>query len=191
MEKAALAADHGDVHTTALRELDERLQRLGDFAWEIGPGESQPNALVISPSGDYETLRTTRAIVSVAPAVSGWQFYPAKPARDWDYAFRLHGERATYNFDAKNWRYILAAHPDGTYDIDITSPELVDVPESTRQEALETVVEGAIGEELRIGYVGEIRCVPSFARGPGIALPMLSKQLPDLVRKAAAEDARA
>jgi hypothetical protein len=107
--KAALAADRGDVAATTIQELDERIGRLGPFSWEIGPGEHQPNAFVISPSGDHKQLSSTRAIVSTAPTVQGWQFYPAKPPRQWDYSFRLHSGTSSYDLNAANWRYVLVS----------------------------------------------------------------------------------
>jgi hypothetical protein len=184
--EAALATEREGVHTEALQALDEHIQRLGPFSWEVGPGKEEENALVISPSGDYEQLRATRAIVAEAPSIPGWQFYPAKPSKEWNYTFELHDAESSYEIDARQWRYILFAYPDGTYDIDVVAPNLENVPEDRRQEALEIAVQGAIGEELRIGFVGEIRHVASFSTGSaGIPLLSLEKQLPELIQKAA------
>jgi hypothetical protein len=189
--EASSAADRGDVGSAVLQELDERVTRLGPFSWEVGLGEEQPNALAISPSGDYEKLPATRAIVAEAPSVPGWQFYPAKPPRQWDYTFRLHSVTSSYELNAKNWRYVLISYPDGMYDIDIATGDLAELPADTRREALEILVEGAIGEEWRIGYVGDIRFVTGFASGPGIPVPMLRTHLADLLRKAAQEGPQA
>jgi hypothetical protein len=77
------------------------------------------------------------------------------------------------------------------YDIDIASTDLANLPSDTRQEALESLVEGAIGEELRIGRVGDIRFVASFASGPGIPIPMLRKHMTDLIEKTSQEGPQA
>jgi hypothetical protein len=65
------------------------------------------------------------------------------------------------------------------------------VPDDRRQEALEIVVEGAIGEELRIGYVADIRFVEGFAFGSGIPVTMPRNHLTELIQKAAREGPRA
>src|SRR5215813_1484474 len=77
-----------DFHDEALiRELDARVAALGPFAWELGPGLKEKNALVISPGGDRKSLRETRRIVSLAPEIPGWEIHPAKPPKQWEAVF--------------------------------------------------------------------------------------------------------
>jgi hypothetical protein len=181
---AALAAQHGRKGTEALEALDGQLARLGHFSWEVGPGERAANALAISPSGDHEQLGATRAIVAKAPSIPGWEFHPAKPPRRWDYTFRLDATASSYEIHAANWRYVLISYPDATYDLDIMAADLAGLPEERRQEALEIAVEGAVGEEIRINYIGDIRLVETFESGKGIPLPTLREHLADLIHKA-------
>lgn len=65
-------------NTSLLEELDARVNNLDSrLSWEIGPGSCEPFQLVISPNLDRDLRQKTREIISRAPVIEGWEFYPA------------------------------------------------------------------------------------------------------------------
>lgn len=83
---AELLADEAPP-AEVLDELDAHVEALGELSWELGPGLAEPNALVITPDGNPELLPVARRTISFAPCLSGWEFYPARPPKQWT----LHG----------------------------------------------------------------------------------------------------
>src|SRR5437762_10458364 len=49
--------------------------------WEIGPYHHPDHTLVISPA-IRENVPLAERVVATAPALAGWHFLPAKPAKD-------------------------------------------------------------------------------------------------------------
>jgi len=72
-----------------LDELNNRISELGEFVWEIGPGNKSLNQLVISPGGDIEKLPLTKEIIKYAKVLSDWEFYYAKPIKNWNFEFNF------------------------------------------------------------------------------------------------------
>ncbi|MBS4064316.1 MAG: hypothetical protein KGZ74_07130 [Chitinophagaceae bacterium] len=64
-----------------LKQLDKKIDHLGNFTWEIGPGRKEPNMLVISPNGNVDLLEDTKQIIDLVPKIKRWEFYYAKQPR--------------------------------------------------------------------------------------------------------------
>lgn len=129
-----------------VRELDARVKALGDFAWELGPGLKEKNALVISTGGDCKRLRETRRIVGLAPKISGWEIHPAKPPKQWQPIFKM----GDVNVDACAWRFVRLQYPDGSIEILVEAPSLADLSDDQKTRAVEIVLEGFLGEQRRL-----------------------------------------
>lgn len=146
-----------------LEGLDRRVAGLGPVTWEVGPGERKANALVVSPGGDKALLALTRGIVAAAPEIPNWEIHAAKPPKQWDFKFsvdRRNGDAAT--IDASGWEYVLLRFPDGSYQVELRAPDLMDLDEETRVVAAELAVEGTVGEATRLELIAGIDVLPAF-----------------------------
>jgi hypothetical protein len=148
-------------NTPLLEELDRRITSLGPFAWELGPApKSSDSTLVISPAGRVELLRETKKIIDLAPPCPGWSFFPAKPPKEWERRFFMtdsKGKRVAV--DASQWQYVLYKYPDGCFEIVIVAPDLARLAEEDRITAAEILLDGELGEEVRLSLIAEIEVV--------------------------------
>lgn len=146
-------------------ELDSRVARLGQFSWELGPGvhDSHNSALVLTPCGDPDLLRETREVIEAAPECPGWEFYPAKPPKNWQRKFVLQNDDgSTVDVDASSARYVLLRYPDGVFDVLLADHELAALPESLRETAVEVLLDGELGEERRMMSIHSVDVVGEF-----------------------------
>lgn len=147
-----------------LAELDDRVSQLGDVLWEIGPGKTQENALVITPDGSKDWLPVTQHIVEQAPRISGWEFESARPPRDWDMQFSMEGADGTHlDIDARPWRYVLFKYPDNTFDIVLEQNNLRSLSHDDRYAAAVVLLDGILGERRRMALLVEIEAVETFS----------------------------
>ena len=144
-------------HPILLAELDERVSMLGDVGWEIGPGRTCENALTISPDGDPEMLRVTKAIVSASPRVPAWEFHAARQPRTPNLTFTLDAPAGLPRvIDASGWRYALLRYPDGMVEILLEQQNLADLREEDRYTAAVLFIDGTVGEETRLRCICEV-----------------------------------
>lgn len=146
-----------------LNELDIRIGGLGDFAWEMGPGKLKENALVISPGGDADLLEGTRRIVKCAGEQDDWEFYYAKPPKEWELRFNFNSaDNKIVEIDGSQWEYVLLRYEDGMFEIIIRTPALNGLGESDKRTAAEILLDGILGEEERIQTISSIDVVEEF-----------------------------
>jgi hypothetical protein len=143
-----------------LTELEKRVSLLGEVSWEVGPGLNEENALVITPDGVRERLRMTQHIVSLAPAIPGWEFHAARPPRRWELQFSIDSAGGgVIQIDARDWRYVLYEFPDHTFDIVLEQSNLQRSTESNRYTAAVVLLDGILGELKRLKLIGRIDTV--------------------------------
>lgn len=146
-----------------LTEIDDKLMDLGGFAWEIGPGTRANNQFVISHGGDLDLLPITNEIVSYAKNIPGWEFHFAKPPKEWDFIFdfeRDNGEVIEIN--ASNWQYVSLKYEDGGFEIILQTHDLDGLSEDDKLAASEILLDGILGEEVRMLNISYIDVVKSF-----------------------------
>jgi hypothetical protein len=146
-----------------LNELDDRINELGEFAWEIGPGIFCVNQLVISPGGDLDLLPYTKEIVSYAKVLPNWEFHYAKPPKQWDliFDFEKH-DGSQIEINASQWKYVLLKYDDGMFEIIIQTHDLQQLDEDDQLNATEILLDGILGEENRMLYVCGFDVVDEF-----------------------------
>lgn len=170
------APEFGDTfqNEALLRQLDVLVAELGNFAWEVGPGEMEENAFVLSPAGNRNLLEVTEAIVAMAPAVPRWEFHPAKPAKHWVPHFQLKDVNdSLIEIDATDWNCVLLEYDDGMREILIHAPSLNGISEDHKQWAIEIAVESLLGERRRLVAIDEVTLVSDFSeRERKAAFPM-------------------
>jgi hypothetical protein len=135
-------------------ELDGRLAAFG-VAWEVGPGSNAENALAVSPDGDPDLLPLTRRIVALAPKMKGWELHPARPARTPSLEFSIVSSRDAreIRIDCRSWRYVLTRSPDASLDIIVEQENLAGVEENDRYVAAVLLLDGLLGEEVRLSRI--------------------------------------
>jgi hypothetical protein len=150
-------------NTILLSELDDWISRLGNFSWEIGPGKVKENALVISPNGDIELLQETKEIVQGAQDCTGWEYYYAKPPKEWELLFDFETTDETLiEVNASEWQYSLLKYEDGMFEIIIRAPNLNGLDDTDKLTAAEITLDGVLGEELRMQAICAIDVVEEF-----------------------------
>jgi hypothetical protein len=150
-------------NTDLIRELDEGVVNLGNFSWEIGPGKKKENALVISPNGDVDLLPATKEIIAEAPECDNWEYYYAKPPKEWDFIFDftdVNGQEV--RIDASEWEYVLLQYEDGLFSIIIKDSLLSQLDQIDQLTAAEILLDGVLGEETRIEKIADIEVVKEF-----------------------------
>jgi len=146
-----------------LSQLDAKVRELGDFAWEVGPGNKAEFALVISPGGDRDLLSATQAIIAEAPTVVEWEFYSAKPPKKWEPRFEMRdSEGKPIQVDATSWRCVLLQSAEGTQDVIVEAPSLSVLSESYQRWAGEIVIDGLLGERRRLEAIDSVTVVSSL-----------------------------
>lgn len=146
-------------------ELNSRVERMGRFAWELGPGvkDNRNNALILTPCGDPALLVETRTVIEAAPECPGWEFYPAKPPKEWSRQLILQaddGSRVSIN--ASGARYVLLQYPDGVFDVLLADRGIAALPVDLRQTATELLLDGELGEERRMVSIRSVDVVVEF-----------------------------
>ena len=153
--------NHENAHLS--EELDAQVKRLGSFSWEIGPGKIKDHLLVISPSGDMAMLQETKTIIDNAIPCDGWEYYYAKQPKQWDLRFYFMTGRGTrLEVDASQWEYVLLMYEDGMFTIIIKASDLQHLDDNDKLTAAEIVLDGVLGEELRLQSFCEIDVVGEF-----------------------------
>jgi hypothetical protein len=155
---------------TILQELDARVHQLDPkLSWEIGPGVSGPWQLVISPNLDRALRLRAREIISQAPVIAGWKFYPARMPKEWQYRFLLARSdgKTPLELDASSWGFVLLQYPDGAREILLKAQNLPILDSVERWQAAAITLESILGEDVLLDKVGEFELVdelePDFA----------------------------
>jgi hypothetical protein len=148
-----------------LVKLDVLVGQFGNLSWEVGPGKTLENALVLSPNGDLKQLPLTKKIIALAKECSGWEYYYAKPSKQWDLKFDFettHGDLIQIN--AFEWEYDLLKYEDDMFEIIIKSLQLSQLGDDDKLIAAEIALDGILGEELRIQTIDKIEIVEEFEK---------------------------
>jgi hypothetical protein len=146
-----------------LYELGKWISLLGNFSWEVGPGKNANNALTISPSGDINLLQLTKIIVSYAKECQGWEYYYAKPAKDWDLIFKMEtNNNGAIMIDANQWEHVLLQYKNNMFAIIIKAENLTGLDGEDQLLAAEILIDGILGEEKRIQNICEVDIVNEF-----------------------------
>ena len=145
-----------------LSELDQKVNALGPFDWEIGPVEKSLLYLAISPNLNDELLRVTAEIVGYAPLCEGWLFLNAKPRKEYVPIFKLINEnQKKILIDISSWSYVLFHFEDRTFDIDIKINS-IDGSWETQKLAIDIALTNLLGEEKFITCIKNINIVNEF-----------------------------
>ncbi len=147
---------------TLIYQLDDRVNRLGDISWEIGPWENGLQFFALSPNLDIDKLTFTQQAIALAPVCKGWHFLPAKPVKEWTGIVQLKNERGIkITIDTSLWQYVLYQFDDGTFAIDIKTSE-IDGNREIQQDAVTIALTGYLGEENFMGLINDIQIVDDF-----------------------------
>jgi hypothetical protein len=150
-----------DFTNEALNDaLDTRLARLGEIAWELGPGSIAESALAISPDGNPDLLPLTQRIVALAPDLPGWEFHSSRPARADNLEFSITTNSTDeLAIDAHSWRYVLYRFPNKVFDIVIEQSNLAEATDDDRYTAAVVLLDGLLGEGKRLLRIRDIEPV--------------------------------
>ncbi len=145
----------------AVREmLDNQILQFGAFAWEIGEGKSKPHTLTISPNGNSKLLRLSQAIIGEAPDSVYWEFFAAKPVRDWDFIMEMYDAfMVKQTVDTAEWEYLFRMTPEFKLRILLYAENIDSFDEDDKKSASDFVVDSIIGEADRIDFVDSIEFI--------------------------------
>lgn len=159
--------DAEDTHPAKydiVNALDNHVLGFGRFKWEIGYGTQGGYSLFISPNGDEDLLRKSQEIMDVAPNLPDWEFYPAKPAKDWDLKFSIYDEQMfIHQIDASDWRFVLIPQKNGKEVVVLEAPNISHLDLGVQTNAGNLVLVNMIGEERKILHVAGILIVKALS----------------------------
>jgi hypothetical protein len=140
--------------------LDNQILQFGVFSWEIGEGKSKPHTLTISPNGNANMLRRSQAIIGEAPNLKDWEFFAAKPARDWDYVLEMYDSfMVKQRINIADWEYLFRMTPNFKIRILIYAENIDFLDEDDKRSASDFVVNSIIGEADKIDYIDSIEFI--------------------------------
>ncbi len=126
--------------------FDEKILSLGRLSWEISSGETRKFSLTISPNRDFELLKLTKRIVSIAPELADWEFNYARKVVSSPESFKIYDANLDpIIINPFNWQVELTGNT-----VLVKSDELKNLDEETREHAMDLVVTAMYGEEYRI-----------------------------------------
>ncbi len=145
----------------AAREmLDNQILQFGVFAWEIGEGRNKPHTFTISPNGSPKMLRISQAIIGEAPELKHWEFFAARPARDWDFILEMYDSfMVKQRIDSSEWEYLLRMTPDFKIRIILYAENIYFLDDDDKKSAGDFVINSVIGEADKIDYVDSIEFI--------------------------------
>ncbi len=168
-------------------ELENRVDALDPrLAWEIGPGEGDNWSFTLTPDGDASLLGTTKYVISRAPAICGWEFHDARQPRDSGLHIDLETHDGVIEIVATDAEYALIRASDGTFDLLIKLPAAAVLKASDKQLLGTLLIDGLIGEKLRLSSVKNVQFVESFEdryQGKSTPLKHLRDHLLQLLRR--------
>ena len=138
-------------------QLDNHILQFGKFSWHIGVGKNKPYYFTISPNGDAELLKISKAVVESAPDLAEWEFQSSKEALNWDYKCSVYdGNLQLCEIDASSWHYIMVMQEDGRIEISMQTANMKDLDDVAKYDASELVITSCLGEERRILNISDI-----------------------------------
>jgi hypothetical protein len=146
----------------AAREmLDNQILQFGVFAWEIGEGRDKPHTFTISPNGNSKMLRRSQAIIGEAPEMKHWEFFAARPARDWDFILEMYDSfMVKQQVDSAEWEYLFRLTPEFKVRILLYAENIDFFDDDDKRSAADFVINSIIGEADKIDYVDSIEFIP-------------------------------
>ena len=150
------------THPNLVREmLDNQVLQFGVFYWEIGEGLEKPHTFTISPNGNEKMLQRSEAIMELAPDLPLWEFYAAKPARDWDFTFEMFDSfMVKRKIDAADWEYIIRMTPERKIRLLLYAENVDFLDMEDKLVAAHLVINNIIGEADKINYVDSVSFIP-------------------------------
>lgn len=146
-----------------IESMNNRVLDFGKFKWEMGEGKEVKYFLTISPNGSPELLDISRQITHLAPSLFDWEFFPAKPAKIWDYTFQIYDEfMRLCPVDASAWRFSMSKNRQGMLDLILEASNIQNLDPDTIKAAGETAVINILGEADFIKRIGSTEIIPAF-----------------------------
>ncbi|WP_183573929.1 hypothetical protein HDF18_08700 [Mucilaginibacter sp. X5P1] len=140
-------------------QIDNHISQLGHFDWEIGPWDENSFYFAISPNLDPNKLNLTHQIIEHAPKCKGWHFLASKPPKEWQGIWKMKNEKGTEIWiNSNNWKYILYAFEDKTFDMDIMIDD-INGNDDTINMAIDIALTGFIGEEKFMNLIKNISII--------------------------------
>lgn len=160
---AAGRIDKDPSNDSIIREIDERVSAIGPFSWEIGPGVAKKWFFCISPNRDAELHTAAKRVIAAAPNFEDWEFYAAKPPKNWDHQFSMVYKGRQLSIDASDWKYVLHQYPDRVVDITMYVRKIPSIPDDVLPLVADIVAEGILGEQLMMSCVNDVEAVADSA----------------------------
>ena len=147
-----------------IQELDNLVNNLGDFSWEIRAGIEKDNLFILSPGGNIDLLKETQEIVNLAPEINSWELHYYKPEKQWDYKFSFLEESGVNKIiDSKKWEYVIYKFKDNSFDIILKADNLESFSMEDKLLAADIVLESILGEKLSLELFQDVEIVENFS----------------------------
>lgn len=155
--------DYHEDRKSLVQTMDNQILQFGMFTWEMGPKGDGQYFLTISPNGNEELLQVSKQIIALSPELKNWEFFYAKPAKDWDLKFSVFDDfMDEHPVDASGWRYLIQRPSKRNAQVIIEAENISHLDEETKMTAGDLVVTSLLGEAFKIYHIGKIIVVNQF-----------------------------
>ena len=159
LENQQRLSDHFDLSnrfdmagwmTEHLGPIDRRL------AWEFGPGRRNPEGhrLMITPESEHQLRPLVEVLLSRAPALPGWEFYPYRLADEMPIASQW--VKARTGMDVTGWSAHAESGVQGLVHVFASPPRGLFRSTEKDREATFVALECLLGEECLDSWIGAI-----------------------------------
>jgi hypothetical protein len=157
--------DLGEWMHEHLGAVDERLM------WEFGPGTrgGHGHRLVVTPESERQLRPLVEVVLSRAPELPGWEFFPHRLAEPLEAARETVKGRT--GIDIAGWTAAAAAGEHGLVDIVVCPGRSLFRSTAKDQEAAFVALESLLGEEVLETFVGAIDVEQRKGTAPLSELP--------------------
>ena len=156
--------------------MEDTLQAIDPgLMWEYGTALRQPgNRLVITPESQRWLRPMLRTLLERAPKLSGWEFYPYRPAETAE--LTIETVKARVGVDISGALIAANVAPGRKVDLSFSFPAEADLDEENASQAAFVATETLMGEQVLdtwIGAIGLLEDAPTPGTRP---LPLVRAQ---------------
>lgn len=160
MIKNCIENSSADDQEYIVEQLNNFILGVGTLTWDVGLDDQNAWFITVSPNGDRDLYKKSKAIIKQAPTHMDWKFYAAKTARNWNKIFKVYNvDFEEVEIDASNWEYIAFEEDDGTLELILEAKNTKHLDSETALDAANIFVMNELGEALMIDRISKLEIV--------------------------------
>lgn len=146
-------------------QLNELILSIGIFSWDIGLDDDDNWFLMISPNGEEDMFKLSKAIMSYAPEHMDWLFYSSRQPLNWNREFTVYDtEMDEVTIDANNWHVLIIEDEQENLELILEAKNISHLDEETSGIAVEQFLVKEIGEAKLMESISSLSIVEEMEK---------------------------